>query len=593
MVKSSAPAMLATDTINMTGNKILVANFLPLFFYLSFFVSVLADGAIRQATSQEYNPFLPKLEKPMRIFIATLLLFAVSATAGAASLDASERLRSFLEGLDAGDVPVVAGQTLLEPALVSQFYRARNSTMVWQDGGPLDQEIPNLLSAIGESVAHGFVAERYHRSTIESLLNAHDDTSTLALELLLTDAFLSQALHRARGAVYPPNLDADWQLPQAEVDAVAFLEGTAGAARNVTAALHTLWPDNEEYTRLVQRRAEITASGDVSTVQVATGRLLRPGQSDERVILLKERLMGPGEYSPVYDDDLRREVVAYQKSAGLEPDGIVGDNTLEILNATRVSWIDKIDANLERWRWLPRETPKTYIRVNIAAFTLRVIDDDQTVLAMNVIVGKPYRRTPVFTETIKYLVLNPYWNVPFSIATQDKLPLLMADAAAEAGKGFEAKPQGSDTFVSVDTIDWSAVTKKNFNYLLRQRPGELNALGRMKFMLPNAHAVYLHDTPGREMFRKQERTFSSGCVRLEQPRELAEWLLANDGNPQAKRVEKLLDNGDTTTIYLKTPIPTYLLYFTAFVSDDGDVALRRDIYGRDKKLIEALKGQAL
>jgi murein L,D-transpeptidase YcbB/YkuD len=255
-----------------------------------------------------------------------------------------------------------------------------------------------------------------------------------------------------------------------------------------------------------------------------------------------------------------------------------------------VSWIDRIDANLERWRWLPRQTPDTYIRVNIAAYTLRVIDKGDTVLAMNVIVGKPYRRTPVFTETVKYIVFNPYWNVPFKIATEDKLPLLKADASAEAKKGFEAKPQGSDVFVPVDTIDWSGVTKRNFNYLLRQRPGENNALGQMKFMLPNPNAVYLHDTPSRELFGKQERPFSSGCVRLERPRDLASWLLSREGNQQAGRLGALLASGETTTVYLKEPVPVYLVYFTAFVTDDGDVAMRRDIYGRDKVLVDALRG---
>ncbi len=526
----------------------------------------------------------------MRIIVAGLLFVALCSVAEATPTGASERLRSYLEGLDAGDQPVIAGQILNEAALLSRFYRSRDSAPVWLNDGPLRKESANMLSAISESVAHGFSAERYHRSTIERLLQARDDTSKLALELLLTDAFLSQALHRGRGAIFPPNLDAEWQVPQAEIDAVEFLAETADAKRNVSKALAALWPTDEEYARLVQRRAEIAASGDEFTVQIASGRLLKPGQTDERIVLLKQRLMGPGDYSPVYDEDLRREVVAYQRTAGLEPDGIVGDNTLEVLNATRVSWIDKIDANLERWRWLPRQTPETYIRVNIAAFTLRVIDKGNTALSMNVIVGKPYRRTPVFTETLKYMVFNPYWNVPFSIATQDKLPLLKANSSAEAKKGFEAKPQGSDVFVPVDTIDWSGVTKRSFNYLLRQRPGENNALGRMKFMLPNPHSVYLHDTPSRELFGKQERTFSSGCVRLERPRELAAWLLSRDGNPQAGRLDTLLASGETSTLYLKTPVPVYLVYFTAFVSDDGDVALRRDIYERDKVLVDALRG---
>lgn len=525
----------------------------------------------------------------MRNLAIGLLIFLPFTVVDAAPQPATERIRSYLEGLDAGDAPAIAGETLNEPGLLSRLYRSRESAPLWLDGGPLNKEVKNLLSAVSESVAHGFSAERYHRSTIERLLEARDETSKLALEMLLTDAFISQSLHRGRGAVYPPNLDADWQVPQAEIDAVAFLSETAKGRRNVNKELAALWPIDKEYAALVQRRAEIAASGDEMTVQIAYGSLLKPGQTDERVVLLKQRLMGPGDYSPVYDDDLRREVMAYQRSAGLEPDGIVGDNTLDVLNATRVSWIDRIDANLERWRWLPRQTPGTYIRVNIAAFTLRAIENGSTTLAMNVIVGKPYRRTPVFTETIKYIVLNPYWNVPFKIATEDKLPLLKKDPAAVARSGFEAKPQGSDVFVPVDTIDWSNVTKRNFNYLLRQRPGDNNALGRMKFMLPNPYAVYLHDTPSRELFSKQERSFSSGCVRLERPQLLAEWLLSRDRNPQSDRLGALLASGDTTTIYLKTPVPAYLVYFTAFVADDGDIAFRRDIYERDKILVAALR----
>lgn len=526
-----------------------------------------------------------------RNVLLVLSLVCVSLSAVPASADTAEQLRSFLEGLDAGDSPMIAGRTLNEPDLLSQVYRARAHVPMWLDRGPLHNQVARMLTAIGESVGHGFSAERYHRSAIERLIEAGDDHSRLALELLLTDAFLSQALHRGRGAVFSPNLDANWQVPQAEVDAAALLLATAQRRQRVGKALSSLWPVDSEYARLVRRRAEISASGDEVTAQVAPGPLIRPGQSSERIVMLKLRLMGPGEYSPLYDEGLRREVTAFQLAAGLEPDGVVGDNTLEVLNATRISWIDRIDANLERWRWLPRETPKTYIRVNIAAFTLKVIDDGKTDLSMNVIVGKPYRRTPVFTETIKYLVLNPYWNVPYSIATKDKLPLLKADAAAEARKGFETKPHGSETFVPVDVVDWKNVSARNFNYLLRQRPGDLNALGHIKFMLPNPYAVYLHDTPSRELFGKQERSFSSGCVRLEKPQQLAEWLLSHDRHPDARRLDELWASRDTITIHLQKPVPTYIVYFTAFSLDDEEVTFRRDIYGRDKVLIEALRNQ--
>jgi len=526
--------------------------------------------------------------------VVAVCLLAAAMPAGwvqAAGTAPADQLRMFLEGLDAGDAPVLAGSRLNEPELLSRFYRDRGHEPVWLPGAPLADEIGRLLASIDESAAHGFNPERYHRSTLQQLTAAPSAQAALATELLLTDAFISQALHRGRGAVEPPNLDADWQLPQAEVDPIALLSGVAERGSGVAEALLAQWPTSTHYARLVERRAEILASGDEQSVTVPPGPIIRPGQSGERVALLKERLLGPGEYSPVYDDDLKEEVVAFQWAAGLDADGLVGEKTLELLNETRVSWIDRIDANLERWRWLPRSTPDTYIVVNIAAFTLRAFEDNHETLAMNVIVGRPYRQTPVFTETIKYMVLNPSWNVPYSIATQDKLPLLRADAAAEAAKGFEAKAHGSDLFVPVDTIDWSPVTARNFNYLLRQRPGPLNALGLVKFMMPNQHAVYLHDTPSRELFARQERSFSSGCIRLEHPRDLIHWLLDRDNPELSGTVDAMLARGETRTINLVTPVPVYLVYFTAFEDDDGDVAFRRDIYGRDKVLIEALRAQ--
>ena len=210
---------------------------------------------------------------------------------------------------------------------------------------------------------------------------------------------------------------------------------------------------------------------------------------------------------------------------------------------------------------------------------------------MDVIVGQPYRRTPVFVESIRYMVFNPYWNVPHSIATKDKLPLLKANAAAEAGKGYEAKPHGSDTFLPVDAIDWRPVSMRGFNFLLRQRPGPQNALGRVKFMMPNPHAVYLHDTPSRDLFARQQRSFSSGCIRLHRPEALATWLLTREQHPDGGRVDTLFARGDTQTINLRRPVPTYLVYFTAFTLDDGEVVFRRDIYDRDRVLIDALRAQ--
>jgi murein L,D-transpeptidase YcbB/YkuD len=527
--------------------------------------------------------------------VALLAFFMLCCVAVArAELADAEAIRAYLEGLDAGAEPVVSGRRLERPEALSQFYRSRDHAPVWLPGAPLEKAVPGLLAAIDESVSHGFVPARYHRADIEQLWAAQptDLPRRLALELLLTDAFLTQALHRSRGVVAPPDLDENWRLPPTELDAAALLQVAAREGHSVHPVLQSLWPTSADYALLLKRRAEILSMEAAESVSVSPGPLLRPGDSGERVLQLKRRLLGPGDYTLEYDAGLRREVIAFQLAAGLDADGVVGANTLEVLNASRVSWIDRIDANLERWRWLPREMPETYLRVNIAAYTLRAFEQGEPTLSMNVIVGKPYRRTPVFAETLKYMVLNPYWNVPFSIATRDKLPLLQADAVAEAEKGFEVRPPARDVFVPVDAIDWTPVTRRSFNYLLRQKPGPENALGNIKFMMPNPYAVYLHDTPSRELFARQERSFSSGCIRLEQPLELARWLLSREAHPQAERIEALMSARETLTINLKRPVPTYLVYLTAFATDTGEIAFRRDIYNRDAVLVEALRASA-
>ena len=535
---------------------------------------------------------------------ALLILLCCAGTAAAQS-PTSRDLRSYFEGLDAGAPAVVAGQTLLEGATLAAFYRSRDHAPVWTDGGPLADQLGALLDAIRRSEAHGLNPARYHQAALLERMQpppkdaghpAAPDAgharaaADLALELLASDAFLLQARHRSAGAVAPKRLDPEWFLVKPDTDPAVALQRTLSGPTSVADVLDSLWPHSAEYRELVAHRARILALGDVQSVQVPPGPLLRPGSSDVRVVLLKTRLLGPGDHSPHFDQDLRAAVLEFQRSAGLETDGLVGNATLEVMNASRFSWVDRIDANLERWRWLPADEPDTYVRVNIASFSLRVISHGEDVLRMGVIVGRPYRRTPIFSEPIRYMVFNPYWNVPYKLAVQDKLPLLKENPAELDAQGYEVRPEGAGGFLPVSAMDWSGVTRRNFRHLLRQRPGTHNALGRVKFMLPNSHAVYLHDTPGRELFAKQERSFSSGCVRLSEPLELARWILNHDGRPgDAARVAELAAGDQTTTIYLRKPLPTYLVYFTAFTDDAGDVVFRRDLYQRDSAIVAALR----
>jgi murein L,D-transpeptidase YcbB/YkuD len=280
----------------------------------------------------------------------------------------------------------------------------------------------------------------------------------------------------------------------------------------------------------------------------------------------------------------------FQKRHGLDIDGIVGSKTLGALNVTAAERLRQIEVNMERWRWLPRDLGDRYIRVNIAGFELDVFEAGRQVMNMRAITGRDYRRTPVFSDMMTYLVINPYWNVPWNIAVKDKLPLIRENPDYLAQQKMILMSGWGADVVEIDpsTIDWSEVTPKDFVWRLRQDPGPLNALGRIKFMFPNKFNVYLHDTPSRELFEQAVRTFSSGCIRIEHPVDLAEYLLR--GYPEWTRPAILaaIDKGDERTVRLLEPIPVYVLYCTAWVDETGEISFRNDVYGRDGVVADAL-----
>jgi murein L,D-transpeptidase YcbB/YkuD len=321
------------------------------------------------------------------------------------------------------------------------------------------------------------------------------------------------------------------------------------------------------------------------------------GDKGERVILLGARLAAEGYElhgstadAGRFDQPLDRAVRLFQERHGLEVDGIVGRNTLAELNVSAADRASQIMVNMERWRWLPRELGERHLVVNIANFEMQVFEAGDRVMQMRAIVGRRYRRTPVFSDVMTYLVINPYWNVPNSIAVKDKLPILKQDPGylrqnnirVLAGWGAEAEE------IDGDSIAWEDFSEEDFPYRLRQDPGPANALGRIKFMFPNKFNVYLHDTPARELFNQTVRTFSSGCIRIEQPLELAEYLLRADPAWSRPAILAAIDRGVEQTVRLPEPIRVYLLYCTAWVDVDGSVQFRRDIYERDEAVARAL-----
>ena len=261
------------------------------------------------------------------------------------------------------------------------------------------------------------------------------------------------------------------------------------------------------------------------------------------------------------------------------------------LNVSVERRVEQLELNLERWRWLPQDLGRRHIIVNIAAFELEVVEDEAVVLAMRVVVGRPYHNTPVFSDTMRYIVLNPYWEVPRKIAVQEILPRIKRDPSYLAreklrvfkGWGLEARE------VDPATVNWSAITPANFPFRLRQDPGPLNALGRVKFVFPNKFNVYLHDTPSRQLFEKTQRDFSHGCIRIQKPIDLAVYLLRQDPRWNRDALLRALDKAVDRSVPLPEPIPIHLLYWTAWADGDGTIQFRPDIYGWDAPLLGAMR----
>jgi len=290
-----------------------------------------------------------------------------------------------------------------------------------------------------------------------------------------------------------------------------------------------------------------------------------------------------------FNQRVKRSVVRFQLDNGLNADGIVGRKTRKALNIPLEQRIKQIIVNMERWRWLPENLGSRYIYVNIADYNLKLYENNQLKMEMKTIVGQEQRSTPVFSDEIDYLVLNPYWYVPKSIAVKDKLPLIKEDYRYLQENNYSLfQYTGNNNLKEIDPaeVDWSEIDKDNFNYLLRQNPGDENALGRVKFMFPNRFSIYLHDTPSKYLFSETERGFSSGCIRIEKPVDLAEYLLKDQEKWDRQAIEAEMKKDKEKTVYLNNPIKIYLQYNTVWVDSLGNLNFREDIYGRDQKIIE-------
>lgn len=487
------------------------------------------------------------------------------------------------------------GVKLLDRTQLRAFYQQHEFRPVW-----LTHDSPNyhawlLRKALRSADREGLDPADYRLPAIERQWADESLVSQVKLELLLSDAFMRYSRQLRAGRLDPAEIDPDWHI-KPENNHSAPLAWLTLDADDFDRALDTLPPPQPGYRRL--RKAlgyyrQLKHDGGWPTLQ--PGPTLKLGTYDRRVGLLRIRLMAEGDLQfrafenlDSYNLQVFEAVKRFQRRNGIEADGVVGPVTRAALNIPVERRIDEIKLNMERWRWLPRQLGERYVMVNTAGYRLDVVDHERSALSMRVITGQKEKTTPVLSGRLSVVQLNPYWLVPDEIAAEELLPKQQNDPDFLVDHNYRVFDRWGDDAKELDPakIKWRKYTKDNFPYKLRQDPGPENALGQIKFIFQNELAIYLHDTPHRGLFARTDRALSHGCVRVEQPMPLALKLLQDQPQWDRAMISATIESGATVDLPLTQPVPIYLVYWTAWVGDDGEMNFRADVYERDRLVQE-------
>jgi murein L,D-transpeptidase YcbB/YkuD len=531
----------------------------------------------------------------MRTLVIGLLLWsflAVPAFATGTPTGAQAQVSRLIEGWSAGLFVLKDAPPLHRAEEVAAFYRTRGFAPAWTNAqGPLPAA-GRLLASLKASPSHGLAPRFYHLKALKdafSLPGAFEPDSLAALDILLTDAFITYAGDLRDGHAPPEGTNEHREASDAPLLERALASGSVGKA------LESLAPRDFRYQGMRKALARYRAiAREGGWPRVPPG--LEPGARGPGVSALKKRLALTDGFplsadgGDLFDDALVRALKGFQRRHGLPPRGLLDEATLQALNVPMEDRILQIAVSLERLRWLlPRLGPR-YVLVNIPDFTLTLVEDNRKVATMRVVTGKLYAQTPVLNARITELVLNPSWFVPRSIALEEILPKVRENPWYL--KVFDMKvlqgPLKEARVVDPWKVDWESVTEKNFPYTLVQGPGPTNPLGRVKFILPNPYGVYMHDTPSGELFQERVRTFSHSCIRLEKPLVLARHVLGGSDGWGKVRLQEAIARGEQRTLRIKHPLDVYIVYLTAWVEEDGTLHFRDDIYSLDAPLARAL-----
>ncbi len=495
-----------------------------------------------------------------------------------------------------------SAKPLQNQGAIDAFYLEREGKPVWLDDTRIGKRGKRLLDILKKSWQNGLNPNSYNVAGIESILDQAgwrgrlDDVLALQLELLLTDSYVEYARDLSGMRIRARDLELNHRHWRKRMSAETALSLLTDGVRSTERFLRLLEPQTATYKRLKQELVALVEQDErLDPEPLRFKGLLRPGRGDSNVPKLRERFGLHGvaeEMRYTYDPILVDAVKAFQADKGLKPDGVIGKQTLHILNQGRTDKIRQLIANMERLRWVPDEKPDRFIIVNIPAARLWAVENGKVQFEMPVVVGRKKRPTLSFITQIHGVRFNPTWTIPPTILEEDLLPKLQEDPQYLTNKGIELYDGYEKDSPTLDptVVDWASVTEEEWSqFKMVQVPGSHNPLGRVRVLMPNSHNIYLHDTYDRSLFHRSDRARSSGCVRMQDPERVAMFALEKRKNWSEKRMKDVLKTGKLKDIYTSERMPVYLMYYTVWIGDNNQIVYGQDIYGDNKKLLYLLE----
>lgn len=554
------------------------------------------------------------MKRNMMFFILTWLCGTAWSQQNSGQAGIPGYIRSYMESTDPGQRPNANGIETYSSVVIHRFYSARQFQPAWIRDNRIPELAYEMRYEIGQCKFDGLNPADYHFGALNGYFTkfeaAKKEGKTLseaelaAVDVLLTDAFIIMGSHLSMGKVDPETLKTIWNI-QRNMPELALDTRLNEALHNgsIRQGLVSLYPSFVIYRKMREGLRQLY--DDVERFNkrpfaqwkpLKTDKSIKPDESSPMMPEIRKRLYFWGYVDAyetvedkVYDAELVEGIRRVQKRHGMVPDGVIGQGTIQALNQTPPMLVETASVNLERLRWLPDSIKDSeLILVNTANFQLDFLHNRDTVFTSRVIVGKSYHSTPQFSAEMSYIVFSPTWTVPTSITRSEIIPAVKKNPGYLASKNMKVL-NGSGGVVDPASIDWAKVNPKNFPYTIRQDPGESNSLGLAKFMFPNKHSVYIHDTPSRSLFEREDRALSHGCIRIQRPFDFAKFLLSHDPSWTDERIRTAMHQPKETTVTLNRKIPVAIIYMTYWANGGGDVFFRNDIYGRDSEIAKALK----